>query len=222
MTQTRIRSDAELKASVINEVDWTPSVNGTHIGVAVNDGVVTLSGEVDSYPERRLAEKAAFRIHGVTAVADEMTVRSPWVVTDTDLAQNATQALEASVEVPAHSVKVTVHDRVITLSGTVLWQFQREAAARAVRHLKGVANINNTIALEQTAVSTSDIHTAITAALVRNAQLEGHEITVVAGPGGQVTLAGTVGAAAESRSAQHAAWSAPGVTAVVNQLRIVN
>lgn len=71
MTQTRIRSDAELKASVINEVDWTPSVNGTHIGVAVNEGVVTLSGEVDSYPERRLAEKAAFRIHGVTAVADE-------------------------------------------------------------------------------------------------------------------------------------------------------
>jgi osmotically-inducible protein OsmY len=220
MSQTRTFTDAELKSAIVAELDWTPNVDSTHIGVAVNDGIVTLSGEVASYPEKRLAEEAAFRVRGVTAVAEEIVVRNHWGATnDSEIARLAAEALEHSVDVPADAVRVAVHDHIISLTGTVTWQFQRQAAERAVHHLKGVKGVDDAIVLEPV-VSTGDVRAGIAAALMRNAQVEASGITVVAAPDGEVTLSGTVQSMAERRQAEQVAWSAPGVTSVVNRLRI--
>lgn len=220
MTQPVHKTDTELKVAVTAELAWTPGVNGTHIGVAVNDGAVTLSGEVDTYPEKRLAEHAAVRVYGVTAVAEEITVRSTWLgVNDTDLAREASEALERSVVVPYGTVTAAVHGHRITLSGQVPWHFQREAAEMAVRYLKGVTEVLNGVTIRPTA-SPAGIKDAITAALVRSAKFEGRHTTVTAGPDGAVALDGTVHSWSERRDAEDAAWSAPGVTNVTNRLRI--
>jgi len=217
MTQTEHRSDAQLKDAVVSELQWMPSVNSTHIGVAVDHGVVMLSGEVDSYPERHHAEEAALRIRGVSAVAEDLTVRNTWgTASDGDVAREASEALERAIDVPSDSVKAVVHDHFVTLSGPVAWQYQREAAHRAVRYLRGVAGVHNTITIEPT-VSTVGLKSAISAALVRSARLEGKDITVAA-DSGVVTLEGTVHSPFERRQASFAAWSAPGVTGVTNRL----
>jgi osmotically-inducible protein OsmY len=213
-------TDTALKTAVTEELAWTPGVNSTTIGVAVNGGAVTLSGEVDSYPEKRLAEHAAFRVRGVTAVAEEVTVRDGGQgVNDTDIAREAGQALDRSVSIPAGMVSAAVHDHAITLSGQVGWHYQREAAEHAVRHLKGVVAVNNTVTIRPTA-STVDIKAAITSALVRTARSDGSNTTVTSTADGTVTLDGTVHSWSERRDAEHAAWSAPGVTDVTNRLRI--
>jgi osmotically-inducible protein OsmY len=109
MTQTYARTDAELQAAVIDELEWTPSVNSTRIGVSVHHGAVTLSGEVDTYPQRFLAEKAALRVRGVTAVAEDVTVQNDWAArNDTDVAREASEALERAVDVPSGMVKAAV------------------------------------------------------------------------------------------------------------------
>ncbi len=164
MTNTQHRPDTDLKRSIIEELDWTPSVDPTHIGVAVSAGMVTLSGEVGSYPEKIEAEKAAMRVFGVTGIAQEITVRSAFGPgNDTDMARDAAQAIERITDIPAGSVKVEVHDNVVTLSGAVPWNYQRELAARAVRHLKGVTNVINVVQIKPTA-SAINIKDAITAA----------------------------------------------------------
>lgn len=196
-------------------------MNSTHIGVAVDHGAVTLSGEVGTFPERLAAEQAALRVRGVTAVAEEVTVRDIWggANTDADIAREAGEALQGAVDVPSDSVRAVVADHCITLSGPVTWHYQREAAERAVRYLKGVTGVYNTVKIKPT-VSASGLKTAISAAFVRNAQLEGRNITVSADRGA-VTLEGTVHSPAERRQANMAAWSAPGVTAVMNHLHVV-
>jgi len=221
MTQTLHRTDTELKTAVTAELDWAPGVNGTNIGVAVNEGAVTLSGEVDTYPEKRFAEHAAFRVHGVTAVAEEITVRNnTWpAVNDTDITREASEALQRSVSVPEGMVTAAVHDHTITLAGHVPWHYQREAAEDAVRYLKGVTAVLNTVTIRPTA-SASGIKNAISAALVRSARTEGGNTTVTADDAGVVTLDGEVRSWSERRDAEHAAWSAPGVTDVTNRLRI--
>ncbi|UZJ26449.1 BON domain-containing protein [Rhodococcus antarcticus] len=212
-------SDAELKSAVLAELSWIPSVSSTHIGVAVADGAVTLSGEVDSFPEKLLAGKAVARVRGVQAIAQEITVRSRWgAANDTDIAREAGEAVHRAVDVP-DTVHVAVRSHVVTLSGTVAWQHEREAAGRAVRYVRGVSGVLNTITLRPTATATG-IKAAIGAALVRSAQLEGKHITVTEDADGVVTLEGTVRSWAERRAAEHASWSAPGVTGVLDHLRI--
>jgi len=218
MTQTVRRPDADLKRDVIDEMRWIPSIDSTHIGVAVNDGAVTLSGEVDSYPEMLLAGYAAQRIHGVTAIAQEITVRSTGGGQDTGIAREAGEAIQRAVDVP-DSVKVAVHDHVVTLTGDVSWQYEREAAERAVRYGKGIRAVVNSIGIRPGAVAIG-AKDAIGAALVRNAQLEGKQITVTTDAEGLVTLDGTVRSWAERRQAEHAAFAAPGVTGVTNHLHI--
>ncbi len=218
MTLTQ-RTDAQLKEAVVAEMAWTPSVNSAHIGVAVNRGAVTLSGEVESYPEKYLAEKAALRVRGVNAVAEEITVRSTWAgASDTDIAREANEALDRAVDVPLNTVKASVHNHVITLTGSTPWQFQRAAAGRSVRYLKGVTAVSNNISI-QPMVSASSIKSAIAGALLRDAQLAGRGISVSA-ESSDVTLDGHVHSWAERRLADTAAWSAPGVTGVTNNLRI--
>jgi len=222
MTNRNHLTDAQLKAAVTEELGWLPYLNSAKIGVAVNDGAVMLSGEVDSYPEKLHAEKAALRVRGVTAIAEELTVRGKWQgAGDADIAREATQALDRAVNVPEGAVTATVHDHVITLSGHVPWQYQREAAGRAVRYLKGVTNIHNTITIKPT-VSAAGVKASINAALVRSAQLESSHITVKDDTQGVVRLEGTVHSWAERQAAQDAAWFAPGVTDVVNDLLVRN
>lgn len=219
MTETLHRPDSELKSAVIDEIRWTPNVNSTHIGVSVNDGAVTLSGAVDSFPEKLLASRAVQRVRGVVAVAQEITVNSTWSdTTDTDIAMEAGEAVQRAIDVP-ETVKVSVHDHVVTLSGSVMWHHEREAADRAVRYTKGVKTVLNTIHIRPTAMA-GNIKTAIGAALVRNAQLESKHITVTANAAGVVTLEGSVGSWAERRQAEYASWAAPGVTDVVDHLKI--
>ncbi len=219
MTPTQQSIDADLKEAVVDELEWTPSVNGTHIGVTVDHGAVMLSGEVDTFPERVSAEKAALRVQGVTAVAEEVIVRNLWTaVSDSDIAREATEALERAVDVP-RAVKAVVQHHSITLSGQVTWNYQRDAAARAVRYLKGVTGFYNDVTIKPT-VSAVGLEATIGAALVRNAQLEGRNITVSA-DGSAVTLEGTVHTASERRQANLAAWSAPGVSSVMNHLQVV-
>lgn len=212
------RTDTDLKNAVADQIAWLPSVNNAHIGVSVTDGVVTLSGEVDSYPERYQAERAALGVRGVHAVAEEITVRSLPGTTDSVIAKEAHEALERAIDVPKGAVQVTVANHVITLSGNTPWQFQREAAARAVRYLKGVTGIHNNLIVKPVA-SASGIKTAIVEAFTRDAQLEARNITVMT-DGGHITLEGKVHTWAEQHQADWAAWSAPGVSNVTNNLRI--
>lgn len=219
MTLTQNVSDAKLKTAVLDELEWSPEVNGTHIGVAVDRGAVTLSGEVETLPERRLAEKAAMRVHGVTAIAEELTVRSNWgTANDTDIARDAGHALDSAVNVPS-TVKAAVRDHHITLSGTVHWQFEREAAMQAVRYLRGVDGIVNNVGIKPQ-VSAGNLKNVIEAAYVRNAQVESQNLKVTADGTGAVTLEGHVNTWAERKQAEHLAWSAPGVTSVHNLLTI--
>jgi len=210
-------TDAELKVAVVDELKWLPSIDSAHIDVAVEYGLVTLSGEVDSYPDKFLAEKAALRVHGVSGVFGEIRVReNSGNVSDSDVAAEAIAALDRAIDVPSGSVQVVVHDHVVTLSGVVSWHFQRQAAERAVRYLKGVTDLRNTVTLEPEVPATG-LKTKITSALVRNAQLEEKGIAVTADDSA-VTLTGKVRTCAERHQADMTAWSAPGVTSVTNQL----
>lgn len=220
MAQTPHLTDAELKAAVTEELAWTAGVNDTNIGVAVDHGAVMLSGSVGSYPERRLAENAAVRVRGVTAVAEEITVRSGWnAVNDSDIARQAGEALDRAVDVPDGAVLATVHEHTVTLSGQVSWNHQRKAAERSVRYIKGVVDVYNAITI-WTAASATNIHTAISAALVRSAKFTGNHIAVTTDTAGVVTLEGAVPSWAERREAEHIVWSAPGVTGIHNHLRV--
>jgi len=222
MTNTMHRTDSELQAAVSDELAWLPNLNSSKIGVAVDHGAVTLSGEVDSYPQRRWAEEAAMQVRGVTAIAEEIVVRGTGHETsDTHIAREAGESLERAVDLPQGTVTATVHNHTVTLAGQVPWHFQREAAARAVRYLKGVVDINNQIVIKPV-VSASGVKSAISAALVRGAQFEGGQISVVADAQGAVTLTGKVHSWTERQAAQSAAWAAPGVTTVSNELLIQN
>ena len=162
------------------------------------------------------------RVGGVRALADDMVVRDPGTTgtKDTDIAEAATQMLRWAVDVPADTVKAGVRDHMITLSGTVTWQYQREAAARAVMYIKGVTGVSNSILLTATAPPPG-MKAAIEAAILRNAQLDSREITADIN-GGQVTLRGTVRSWAERRQAEYVAWSASGVTSVKNDLALIS
>jgi osmotically-inducible protein OsmY len=220
MTQLKHVTDAELKKAVVAELEWTPSIDSAHIGVAVTDGAVTLSGEAATYPEKLLAEKAALRVRGVTAVAEEITVRSSWKPSnDSDIARDTSDALRRAVDVP-DSVKVAVNDHVVTLSGAVSWHHERVAAFRAVTYVKGVHEVINNVTVIP-GVEAVNIKAQIGEAFVRNALLEGNNVTVVSDTDHCVTLEGFVRSWSELRQAEHIAWSAPGITGVKNLLRIV-
>lgn len=220
MTTTEIRTDAQLKTAVDDELEWTPDVTATHIGVGVTKGAVTLSGEVLSYPERHRAVKAAQRVRGVTAVADHITVSTSWAaLNDTDIAREAGDAIERAVDVPSGSVKADVTDHVVNLTGEVAWNYQRESAHRAVRYLRGVKDVHNLISVKPT-VSAVGLKSSIDAALLRSSILETKSTKVTADAGGKVTLEGHVHSWSERTQAEQLAWSAPGVTGVTNHIHI--
>ena len=213
-------SDLELKKSVEAELNWEPSINAAEIGVAVKDGVVTLTGRVESYWEKVAAEGAAGRVARVRAVANELEIRLPSSSerTDEDIARAAVNALDWFVSVPSDRIKVKVSKGWVTLEGTVDWQYQKSAAERAVRDLIGVKGVTNVVEVKPR-VSATEVKSAIEAALKRSAEVDARRITVET-DGDKVILRGTVRSVAERHEAERAAWRAPGVRTVENQVTI--
>jgi osmotically-inducible protein OsmY len=213
-------SDKDLQQDVLDELKWEPSVNAAHIGISVKNGVVTLSGHVPSYAEKHGAEKAAKRVYGVKAVADELDVKLPGSSkrTDEDIAQACVSALTANYSVPDEKIKVVVNNGRVALEGEVEWQFQREAAMNAVRYLTGVIGVADKITVKAH-VSPSDVNNKIAAAFKRNAEIDARRVTVEARDG-KVILHGSVRSWTERDEAQRAAWAAPGVTAVENLISV--
>lgn len=214
-----MRTDQELQRDVIAELNWKPSLRGEEIGVAVRDGVVTLSGEVASYAKKFQAERAAEDVHGVKAVAVDLNVKLPssFVHSDTEIAHAALQALKWDVEVPDDKVQLRVEDGRILLDGEVEWQYQRAAAERAVRYLAGVKSVASLITMKPKAVSRFEVSKKIKDAFKRSAELDSTRINVESADG-TVILKGKVRSWAERRDAESAAWSAPGVTTVDDRL----
>jgi osmotically-inducible protein OsmY len=218
MTETIFNSDVQLKTIVSDELSYIAGIGADRLSVSANNGVVTISGDTASLPERYAAKQAAMRVFGAKAVTDSMVVRIPDAhkVKDTDIAEIATRMLDWAVDVPTGTVKASAHDQVITLSGTVARQDQRDAAARTVMYLRGVTGITNTITLNAPAPA-SDAKAAIEAALRRSAQFDSHTITVHV-TGAEVALRGNVRSWNERRQAGRIAWAAAGVNNVKNEL----
>jgi osmotically-inducible protein OsmY len=213
-------SDSELQRDITAELKWEPSLRDDDIAVGVREGVVTLGGFVDSYAEKATAERAAGRVKGVKAIADELEVRlpGPFTRTDPEIARAATQALQWNVAVPHDRIQVKVAKGWITLEGQVELYFQKEAAERAVRFLTGVRGVSNLITL---AVRTTprDVKQRIKEALHRAAELDAGHVTVEIA-GNKAILTGTVRSYAELKDAERAARNAPGITEVESHLAI--
>ncbi len=215
-----MKTDAKIKEDVLRELAWQSGVDKTQIGVIVKDGVVTLTGVVDTYTKKIDAEKAANNVYGVKAVAEDIQVNynTGKGKTDTEIAKAAVDALKWNTTVPEDLVKLKVEDAWIYLSGEVQWSYQKNAAKRAVENLYGVKGVLNNISLKPTA-KPIEIKNRITKAFERSAVLEAKNIKVVV-DGHTVKLTGTVHSLNEKEEARKAAYFAPGVTKVKNKLKV--
>ena len=215
------RTDEQVLRDVEDELRWEPLLAGCDLATAVRDGVVTISGSVDSYARRIAAARAAARVGGVRALVDDVTVvLPPWIQrTDTELAAEVASALRSDTRVPPDRVATRVESGWITLEGDVAWEYERRAAERAIRYLPGVRGITNAIAVRPTVASSLEVSEQIREALRRNAELDAAHISVEA-VGGRVTLRGTVRSWVERADAERAAWRAPGVVEVDDHLAV--
>jgi osmotically-inducible protein OsmY len=216
-----MKTDLELQQDVMTELQWEPTVRAAEIGVGVKDGVVTLSGYVDSLYKKWAAERAAARVFGVRAVAEEIKVRLSGYFkrSDEDIGGAVANALEWNISVPHERIKVQVKDGVVTLSGEVEWWYQKDAAEEAIRKLVGVVIVNNNITVKPT-VKPIDLKSKIENAFHRNALLDARRITVRTDEG-TVILGGSVRSWAERAEARWAAGAAPGVCEVVDNIIVI-
>jgi len=215
-----MKTDSEIKKDVLSELQWDPLIPETKIGVTVNEGVVTLSGHVDTYAEKVAAKRAAERVNGVKALAIEIEVIpvGDHQRSDTEIALAAEHALSWNTSVPQDRVKVTVEQGWVTLTGDLDWNFQRRAVERMVRPLKGVVGVTDNIKLKTLPVPLK-LRERIQEALTRQVMREARRIEVLV-EGSEVTLRGQVHSWAERNAAEGASWSAPGVTRVNNLLQV--
>ena len=213
-------TDENIQQDVMQELRWNSRLQPNEIGVAVKDGIVTLTGAVDSYAKKLAAEEAAIRVHGVKAIANDIQVHLPGVSenTDTDLAQRAREVLLWDGEVPANNVKIMVSNGWITLEGEVEHAYQKEATEREISHLAGIKGVSNRIVVKPQ-VTPEPFQGNIARALVRNAQTDARNIQVEV-QGRRVILRGRVSSYAEKQAAEQAAWTQPGVADVENTLII--
>ncbi len=215
-----MRTDSELRTDIIAELTWDPSIRNEDIATAVKDGVVTLAGTVDTYAQRYAAERAVERVKGVRAIANDLTVKLPGAMeqSDADLAHAAVNALRWNTQVPDERIQVKVSNGWLTLEGEVDRYYQRHAAEGAVRYLQGVKGVNSLITL-RAAPTPGDIKQRIRDSIKRQAEIDADHVTVETS-GSRVTLRGTVRSIAERRDAERAAWNAPGVTSVENDITV--
>ena len=213
-------SDIQLRQNVLDELEFEPSIDAAHIGVTVDDGVVTLTGHLSSYAEKIAAEEAVRRVKGVRAIAEEIEVRYPGQkqTSDDEIAKRALNILQWDTFLPHENIRLTVHKGLVTLTGEVQWYFQKSGAEKAIRKLSGVTGVVNDITIKP-AVRVADIKSKIENALKRHAEVEaeGIQITVLSD---EVTLNGKVESWDERQAVISAAWSAPGVRLVEDHLTI--
>jgi len=217
-----MKTDHQVQQDVIQELHWEPSIDSTQIGVAVKDGIVTLTGDVGSYAEKWDAELVCQRIQGVRGTAIEIQVTLPGASqrSDTDIARTAENILQWATVLPVEAIKVQVEKGWITLTGDVEWDYQRQAASRAVRHLMGVTGVSDQISIKP-AVSLSAVKTDIEAALKRRAAVDAHDISVEV-KGSDIFLTGTIHSWQDRELARRSAWNTPGVRNVFDNITVVN
>jgi osmotically-inducible protein OsmY len=215
-----MKTDARIRKDVLDQLSWEQNVDDRQIGVSVEDGVVTLSGVVNNYTSKMAAEKAAKKVIGVKAVAEDIEVKygDAFKKTDKEIAKAAVDALEWNISVPDNKIMVKVEDGWVYLTGEVKWYFQRNAAKKAVDNLLGVRYVSNNITLKQK-VKATDIKSKITKAFKRAAALDAKHISVEVDEH-TVTLKGTVSSLSEKDEARKTAYALPGVYHVINKLKV--
>jgi osmotically-inducible protein OsmY len=213
-----MKSDIQIQKDVMEELRWEPFLDSAEIGVAVKNGVVTLSGEVDSYSKKLAAENAAKKVAGVKAIAEDIqiTVYPRLTKTDREIADTVLNALKWNTAVQEEKVKIKVEDGHVKLEGEVEWEYQRASAKSTIDNLTGVRSVTNLITVKPK-IKTTDIQQKINAAFHRSATIDANKITVEV-DGSKVILRGTVRSFAEKRDAEIAAWSAPGVISVDSRI----
>jgi osmotically-inducible protein OsmY len=216
------KTDSQLQHDVMAELEWEPSVDHADIGVSVIDGVVTLSGFVKSYPEKLAAEKAVKRVAGVNAIAEEIKVRLPSEPksADHEIAKRIIDLFSWNILIPDQGIKVKVEHGWVTLTGTVDWFYQSDEARKAAGRVSGVIGVNNLIEVKRLPAA-ANIKERIVAAFKRQADLDAASVTVVT-EGSKVKLGGRVKAWNERGAAERAAWAAPGVTAVEDNIVVAS
>ena len=209
-----MKTDSQLQLDVMEELEWEPGLNHEHIGVSVANGVVSLSGTVQSYAEKLLAEDTARRVKGVRAIAEDLNVRYDWQpkTSDSEIARRVSDLLDWDPLVPKDRIQVTVEDAIVKLKGKVDWHYQKDLAFKDASKITGVVRIDNWIEVAPS-VSAQDVRQRIEQAFERQADLDAEKILVRA-DGGKVILSGSVSSWTKRELAEHAAWAAPGVEKV--------